>query len=156
MLLHFAAEHVLILIGGRLLWSNWQQDWCLPELHPIGRGRHDTVTGAIPLMGPRSRTGPAATVRPAACAWAPADHTRWRPLLPYLEPDFTVHVMDRRGRGGSGDGPEYDIAREYEDVVAVVDAIAGATGSRVNLHGHSHGGIVAFEAATLTANLRRS
>ena len=86
---------------------------------------------------------------------APADHTRWRPLLPYLEPHFTVHVMDRRGRGESGDGPEYDIVREYEDVAAVVDADAGATGSRVNVYGHSHGGIVAFGAATLTANLRK-
>jgi hypothetical protein len=24
----------------------------------------------------------------------PADHTRWRPLLPYLEPHATVHAMD--------------------------------------------------------------
>ena len=63
--------------------------------------------------------------------------------------------MDRRGRGGSGDGPEYDIAREYEDVAGVVDAVAEATGSSVNLYGHSHGGIVAFGAATLTANLRK-
>ena len=30
----------------------------------------------------------------------PADHTRWRPLLPYLESHTTVHAMDRRGRGG--------------------------------------------------------
>jgi pimeloyl-ACP methyl ester carboxylesterase len=31
------------------------------------------------------------------------DHTRWRVLRPYLEPHFTVHAMDRRGRGASGD-----------------------------------------------------
>jgi pimeloyl-ACP methyl ester carboxylesterase len=30
-----------------------------------------------------------------------ADHTRWRPLLPYLEPHATVHAMDRRGRGAA-------------------------------------------------------
>jgi pimeloyl-ACP methyl ester carboxylesterase len=86
---------------------------------------------------------------------APADHTRWRPLLPYLEPHRTVHAMDRRGRGDSGNGPEYDIAREYEDVAAVVDEVAEATGSRVDLYGHSHGGIVAFGAATLTTNVRK-
>jgi pimeloyl-ACP methyl ester carboxylesterase len=86
---------------------------------------------------------------------APADHTRWDPLLPYLEPHRTVHAMDRRGRGQSGDGPDHDIAREYEDVAAVVDAVAGAAGSRVDLYGHSHGGIVAFGAATLTANIRK-
>jgi pimeloyl-ACP methyl ester carboxylesterase len=86
---------------------------------------------------------------------APADHTRWRPLLPYLEPHRTVHTMDRRGRGESGDGPDYDIAREYEDVAAVVDTVAEAAGSRVDLYGHSHGGIVAFGTATLTANIRK-
>ncbi len=54
----------------------------------------------------------------------PADHTRWRPLLPYLEPHATVHAMDRRGVGASGDALDYDVAREYEDVAAVIDAVA--------------------------------
>jgi pimeloyl-ACP methyl ester carboxylesterase len=44
------------------------------------------------------------------------DHTRWDSLRPHLEPHFTVHAMDRRGRGASGDGPDYRIEREYEDV----------------------------------------
>ena len=52
------------------------------------------------------------------------DHTRWGPLLPYLDPHFTVHAMDRRGRGVSGDGPDYSPLREFEDVAAVIDAIA--------------------------------
>jgi pimeloyl-ACP methyl ester carboxylesterase len=85
----------------------------------------------------------------------PADHTRWRPLLPYLEPHVTVHAIDRRGRGASGDAPAYDLVREYEDVAAVVDAVAKASGAPVDLYGHSHGGIVAFGAATLTSNLGR-
>lgn len=85
----------------------------------------------------------------------PADHTRWAPLLPYLEPHFTVHAIDRRGRGGSGDSPDYALEREFEDVVAVVDAVAGVSGAPVNLYGHSHGGIVAFGAAALTTNIRR-
>jgi pimeloyl-ACP methyl ester carboxylesterase len=86
---------------------------------------------------------------------AVGDHTRWRPLLPYLEPHATVHAMDRRGRGASGDAPVYDLAREFEDVAAVVDAVAEASGSAVDLYGHSYGGLCAFGAATLTANLRR-
>jgi pimeloyl-ACP methyl ester carboxylesterase len=85
----------------------------------------------------------------------PADHTRWRPLLPYLEPHVAVHAMDRRGRGASGEGPAYELAREYEDVAAVVDAVAEASGAPVDLYGHSHGGIVAFGAATLTSRIRR-
>ena len=86
---------------------------------------------------------------------SPADHTRWRPLIPYLERHVTVHAIDRRGRGASGDAPEYRLEREYEDVAAVVDAIAAASGQRVDVYGHSHGGIVAFGAATLTANIRK-
>jgi hypothetical protein len=29
--------------------------------------------------------------------------------------------MDRRGRGGSGDGPKYALERKYEDVAAVAE-----------------------------------
>ncbi len=85
----------------------------------------------------------------------PAAHTRWGPLLPYLEPHATVHAVDRRGRGASGDGPDYTSAREFEDVAAVVDAVAPASGTAVDVYGHSFGGFVAFGAATLTTNIRK-
>jgi pimeloyl-ACP methyl ester carboxylesterase len=86
---------------------------------------------------------------------APADHTRWAPLLPHLEPHVTVHAIDRRGRGASGDAARYDIRREYEDVAAVVDHIAEATGSAVDVYGHSFGGNVAFGVPPLTSNIRK-
>lgn len=75
-----------------------------------------------------------------------ADHTRWQGISPRLEQQFTVHAMDRRGRGGSGDGPEYQLAREAEDVAAVVDSIEGP----VNILGHSYGAVCSLEAALLT------
>jgi pimeloyl-ACP methyl ester carboxylesterase len=81
-------------------------------------------------------------------------HERFAPLLPYLEPYATVHVMDRRGRGGSGDAPDYELQREFEDVAAVVDAIAEVSGPKVNVYGHSYGGECAFGAALLTSNIR--
>lgn len=84
-----------------------------------------------------------------------ADHTRWRPLLPHLEGEVTVHAVDRRGRGGSGDGPDYRLEREFEDVAAVVDAVAEQSGSGVDVYGHSFGGLCAFGAAALTARVRR-
>jgi pimeloyl-ACP methyl ester carboxylesterase len=86
---------------------------------------------------------------------APADHSRWLPLLPYLQQHVTVHALDRRGRGASGDALEYRLEREYEDVAAVVDAVAAASGEQVDVYGHSHGGNVAFGAATLTKNIRK-
>jgi pimeloyl-ACP methyl ester carboxylesterase len=82
---------------------------------------------------------------------ATADHTRWAPALPALEEHFTVHNFDRRGRGESGDPGGYDLAREFEDVVAVVES----AGLEVNLLGHSHGGVCALEAALLTDRLRK-
>jgi pimeloyl-ACP methyl ester carboxylesterase len=80
-----------------------------------------------------------------------ADHTRWARVLPSLEQHFTVHAMDRRGRGDSGDSPGYAIEREFEDVAAVVEAV----GEPVFLLGHSYGAICALEASLLTAKVRR-
>ena len=43
-------------------------------------------------------------------------------------------------RGASGDVPDYDLEREFEDVAAVVDAIAEGSGSPVDVYGHSTAG----------------
>lgn len=83
------------------------------------------------------------------------DHARWDVLRPHLESRFTVHAMDRRGRGASGDADTYDVEREFEDLAAVVDAIASDTGGPVDVYGHSGGASFALGAATLTTNLRR-
>ncbi|TVR30523.1 MAG: alpha/beta hydrolase [Nitriliruptor sp.] len=84
-----------------------------------------------------------------------SDHTRWDALRGHLEAQVTVHAVDRRGRGASGDGPDYAIEREYEDVAAVIDAVAGAAGCAVDVYGHSYGGVYAFGGAALAPNLRR-
>jgi pimeloyl-ACP methyl ester carboxylesterase len=59
--------------------------------------------------------------------------------------------MDRRGRGGSGDSPDYALAREAEDVAAVVEAI----GEPVFILGHSYGAVCSLEASLLTDKSRR-
>ena len=89
---------------------------------------------------------------------ATADHTTWRTSGPLLAARHTLHAVDRRGRGASGDGrPDepYTIEREYDDLAAVVDAVAAETGSPVDVVGHSYGGRVGLGAALQTANLRR-
>lgn len=80
-----------------------------------------------------------------------ADHTRWETMLPLLEPHATVHAMDRRGRGGSGDSAGYSLAAEADDVAAVVEAI----GRPVDVFGHSFGALVALEAALRCSGVRR-
>lgn len=76
---------------------------------------------------------------------------RWTPMFPYLERDFTVCAMDRRGHGQSGDNASYSLEKEAEDVAAV----AGSRGTRVAVLGHSFGGVVAYKAAFLTPRITR-
>jgi pimeloyl-ACP methyl ester carboxylesterase len=71
------------------------------------------------------------------------DHTALVPLLPILTPRFTVYAYDRRGRGASEDAPEYSVARELEDLAAVVDY----AGPEAAVYGHSSGAMLALEAA---------
>jgi pimeloyl-ACP methyl ester carboxylesterase len=83
------------------------------------------------------------------------DHTTDRPFIEELRGTVTTFALDRRGRGGSGDGPDYAIEREFEDVAAVVDAVAARTGQAVSVWGHSYGADCAIGAAALTDNVGR-
>lgn len=62
-----------------------------------------------------------------------------------LSDSFTVHIVERRGRGISGpQGGEYSIIKEVEDIQAVKEA-TGAT----YVFGHSYGGLIALENARM-------
>ncbi len=74
----------------------------------------------------------------------------WLLVMPMLRDRFRVVIMDRRGRGESGDGPGYAIEREAEDVLAVLDATDAAM-----LVGHSYGAMCSILAAEQTDRLRR-
>ena len=86
---------------------------------------------------------------------ATADHTTWRTSGPLLAARHTTHAVDRRGRGSSGDAPDYAIEREFEDLVAVVNALAVDSGGPVDVVGHSYGGRIGLGAALLTPSVRR-
>ncbi|MFP3915179.1 MAG: alpha/beta fold hydrolase [Actinomycetota bacterium] len=81
-------------------------------------------------------------------AWASGDS--YLPLAEVLGEDFSCLVMDRRGRGNSGDGPKYDLQRELADIQAVLDVAGRGAG----LLGHSGGAIYALEVA-LHADISR-
>jgi pimeloyl-ACP methyl ester carboxylesterase len=81
-----------------------------------------------------------------------ADSHRWDPVADLLAKRFTVHILDRRGRGMSTEETEpYDIKREGEDVAAVVDAV----GEDVLVVGHSYGALCSLEAALITDAIDR-
>lgn len=99
-----------------------------------------TAPDGVPIACYRSGAGPALV----AVHGTAADHTAWVRVTPLLARHFTVYAMDRRGRGASGDAPDYGLEREFADVAAVVEGI----GQPVHLYGHSFGGACATEAAT--------
>jgi pimeloyl-ACP methyl ester carboxylesterase len=68
-------------------------------------------------------------------------HLGWRRVRQLLNRRFTLYLMDRRGRGVSGDNPAYALEREWEDVATVLDSI----GEPVNLFAHSFGAMCALE-----------
>lgn len=75
-----------------------------------------------------------------------------RGLADALADRFTVYAYDRRGRGQSGAGSSpYDMQREVEDLVAVLDA----TGGSAHVFGASSGAALALEAARQGAAIDR-
>lgn len=81
------------------------------------------------------------------------DHRRFDPLIAERDGALTTYAVDRRGFGASDDVPGYDIEREFDDVAAVVDAVAARTGGPVALWGHSYGANCALGGAAQTGNV---
>ncbi|MDR4949284.1 alpha/beta fold hydrolase [Neobacillus cucumis] len=72
-----------------------------------------------------------------------SDSEDYTQLAKNLAQNFSVYIMDRRGRGMSGvQGNNYTISKELEDVQAVRNE------TKANfIVGHSYGGLVALEVA---------
>lgn len=73
------------------------------------------------------------------------------PLADALAPHFTVYTYDRRGRGASTDTVPFSVAREVEDLAAVL----AATGEPTSVFGISSGAALALEAAQAGLPIRR-
>src|SRR5690349_19841296 len=98
------------------------------------RSRDGTRIGCLSVG-----TGPAVLVIPGVLSMA-ADYAAFARAL---AEHFTVHTIERRGRGESGpQGADYSIIKECEDVLA----LQTETGASL-LVGHSYGGLVALEVA---------
>lgn len=77
---------------------------------------------------------------------------RWAAVTPVLAQRYTVHAMDRRGRGlSTAEAEPYSLGREAEDVAAVAEALGG----NVYALGHSYGALAVLEAALITPAFRR-
>src|SRR3954447_4314176 len=67
----------------------------------------------------------------------------WQLLADALAPHLTVHAVNRRGHGDSDDHEDHNLAREQDDIAAVLDL----AGPDAILLGHSYGGIVSLGLA---------
>jgi len=74
-----------------------------------------------------------------------------RPLAALLAEHFTVFIYDRRGRGESGDTAPYAMAREVEDIDALIKAAGGAA----FVYGVSSGAALALAAANRGLAIRK-
>src|SRR2546429_6305061 len=68
-----------------------------------------------------------------------------RQIADLLSQHFTTYLYDRRGRGESGDTPPYAIAREIEDLDAMIDVAGGSA----YVFGQSSGAVLSLEAAKI-------
>lgn len=92
-------------------------------------------------------SGPAIILIPGALSTAD-DYTAFASAL---GKHFTVHTIERRGRGLSApQGPAYSLATEIADVNALQ-----AETSATMLVGHSFGGLIALETARHNSNIRK-
>jgi pimeloyl-ACP methyl ester carboxylesterase len=75
---------------------------------------------------------------------------RWQPVVPALAARSQLWLMDRRGRGISGDAPDHSLQLEISDVAAVAHAAAA-----LSLVAHSYGAVCALQAALACPRLER-
>ena len=81
-----------------------------------------------------------------------ATRIRWAPVCEKLGSRYTIHEVDRRGRGlSTAEAGAYGLEREAEDVAAVAEAL----GNDVYVVAHSYGALCTMEAALITKAFRR-
>jgi hypothetical protein len=106
----------------------------------IGMDSQVTSRDGTSIASERIGTGPAVILVGGGLT----DRSENAPLAPELAAaGFTVYNYDRRGRGASGDTPPHALARELEDLAALIAEAGGSA----HLYGVSTGGALALEAA---------
>jgi pimeloyl-ACP methyl ester carboxylesterase len=105
---------------------------------------------AYDVTGPEAGTAPALVV--VEGAMCQRSMGVGKTLKDSLKDRFAVHCYDRRGRGASGPGATpYEVQREVEDLLAILDAAGG----NPFVLGASSGAVLALEAARQGAPIER-
>ena len=107
--------------------------------------RHTTSSDGTSIGWRQLGTGPAIVVTHGAIATG----EQWLPVAQALADEYTVLLVDRRGRGVSGDADDYGLGTEVADL----EAVLAAAGPGAALLGHSYGGIIASAAVAAGADV---
>jgi pimeloyl-ACP methyl ester carboxylesterase len=117
---------------------------CTPRKNTSSKEREmPTVTSAdgTTIAYERTGSGPALLLVDGALCHRGAGPMR--PLAAQLQDSFTVYAYDRRGRGESSDTLPYAVAREIEDLRALI----ARAGGEAYVYGISSGAALALAAA---------
>lgn len=101
-----------------------------------------------PIAYEVSGEGPAVIFVTGAMAAGASD----APLASLLSDRFSAVVYDRRGRGESGDTGPFEVAREVEDIAALIEATGDGS---AGLYGMSSGAALVVEAAASGLPVRK-
>jgi pimeloyl-ACP methyl ester carboxylesterase len=107
--------------------------------------RHTTSSDGTTIGWRQLGTGPAIVVTHGAISTGEP----WLPVAHALADEYTMLLVDRRGRGLSGDAEDYDLSTEVADL----EAVLAAAGPGAALLGHSYGGITACAAVAAGADV---
>jgi len=112
-----------------------------PRLSKTSKTMSEKVTSkdGVKIAFEKTGNGPALILVGGALS----DRNGGKPLAARLAGQFTVYVIDRRGRGESGDAPSYAVEREIEDLAALIENAGGSA----YLYGVSSGAALALQAA---------
>ncbi|WP_433284426.1 alpha/beta fold hydrolase [Pseudonocardia sp. CA-142604] len=107
--------------------------------------KRTTSADGTPIGWRQLGTGPAIVIAHGAMSTG----EQWLPVAEILAEHNTVMIVDRRGRGLSGDAPDYDLSTELADL----DAVLAVAGPGATVIGHSYGAIIAAATAAAGADI---
>lgn len=119
---------------------------------PMHAGQHHGIThsaDATPIAWSRAGVGPDLVM--VHCVGVSRATTPQPTLADALAEHFTVWTYDRRGKGESGQAEAYEVAREIEDLTAIIALADGP----VTVYGFSSGATLALIAAEGGAPIER-
>jgi len=119
----------------------------MPDSAVLSRQHHVTSTDGVKIGCYVEGKGPPLLMVHGVAI----DHSCFDRARDQLAKHFTLYLMDRRGRGISGDSEIWSLQQEFDDTLAVIESFE----EPINVFGHSLGGLCVLEAVARTKKARK-